>query len=193
MKNKKYFCEGRELDEKQLLDKLGRESRVSRVQKIVKMLEGGEHALDIGCYTGYMTVMIAERYKRVIGIDILAHNIEIAKSLFARPNIEYLVMDALDIKLNFREGTFDCIILTEVLEHLPHPDLLIQACYGLLKRGGIMIVSTPNAFSLSAFIDYFATKNLTRALKRLESLEMGVGTQIDHIFSWDAFTLARFS
>ena len=191
VKNKKYFCEGRELDIGQLLNKVGGESRVSRIQKTVKMLEGGEKALDIGCYTGYMTVMIGEKYKKVIGIDMLPHNIDIARELFARPNIEYLVMDASDIAANFEGETFDCIVLAEVLEHITCPHLLIQNCYGLLKTGGIIIVSTPNAFSLKAFADYFTVRNLTRAIKRLENSEMGVGTQVDHIFNWDAFTLAR--
>ena len=191
MTNKKYFCEGRDLDVKQLLNKVGRESSVSRVQKIVKMLETGEYALDIGCYTGYMTVMIAEKYKRVIGIDMLPHNIEVARELFARPNIEYLVMDAQNIVSNFEEETFDCIVLTEVLEHIPHPYMLIQSCHRLLKTGGTIVVSTPNAFSFKVFIDYLTVRDLTRAIKHLESTETGIGTEVDHIFNWDAFTLAR--
>jgi len=192
VKERKYFCEGRELDEQQFFNKLRRESSVSRIQKTVKMLETGEYALDIGCYIGHMTIKIAERYKKVIGIDILPHNIKYARQLFARPNIEYMVMDAQNIASNFKAETFDCVVLTEVLEHIANPYLLIQSCHRLLKKDGIMIVSTPNALSLKSYIDYLTLRSITHAVKRLESTEMGVGTQVDHIFNWDPFSLARF-
>jgi len=191
MKNKKYFYEDRELNEKELLNELERASRVSRVKKTIEMLEGGETALDVGCNAGFMTVMIAEKYKKVIGIDVLHNNIEIAKNLFSKPNIKYITMNALNITSNFEEEMFDCIVITEVLEHVANPNLLIQNCYQLLKPKGILIVSTPNAYSLKAFMDYITSRNLTHKIKQLESQKMGIGTQIDHIFNWDIFTLAR--
>jgi len=191
IKNKKYLYEGRILNEKELLDELKRSSRVSRVSKTLKLLEGGDFALDIGCHTGYLTQEIAEKYKKVVGIDILPNNIEIAKEFFNKPDIEYLVMDAMDIISKFKGETFDCVVLTEVLEHIQSPNLLIQSCYKLLKQNGILIVSTPNAYSLKSFIDYLTTINLGRTVKKIENQRMGIGTEVDHVYNWDIFSLIR--
>lgn len=191
IENKKYFYEGRWIEEKELLDTLKKSSSVSRIAKTIKLLEAGDSVLDVGCHTGYFTVRIAEKYKKVIGIDILPNNIEIANKFFNRPNIEYKVMDALDIATNFREETFNCIVITEVLEHIADPDLLIKNCYKLLKPGGILIISTPNAYSFKSFMDYFTIINLVRVVKQLENQKMGIGTNVDHVFNWDIFSLSR--
>jgi SAM-dependent methyltransferase len=155
------------------------------------MLEGGKLALDIGCNIGFMTIMVAENFDKVIGVDILPNNIEIAREFYDRPNVTYLVGDALDLPKEVKQEVFDCIILTEVLEHVQNPDLLIKNCYNLLKNDGILIISTPNAFSLKYFLDYFTRRDIKGLLSKLDQEETGIGTEIDHIFNWDIFSLSR--
>ena len=54
-----------------------------------------------------------------------------------------------------------------------------------------MIVSTPNAFSLKSSVDYLTIRSVTRSVNSLEKVDMGLGTEVDHIFNWDPFSLAR--
>jgi len=71
--------------------------------------------LDIGCGCGAVTFDLAQKAKKVIGIDLSEENIKIAKEKFCTPNIEYMVGDA----TQYLPGQeFDVIVLSNVLEHI---------------------------------------------------------------------------
>ncbi|MBI9015700.1 MAG: class I SAM-dependent methyltransferase [Phycisphaerae bacterium] len=54
-------------------------------------------------------------------------------------------VSALPVKCSLPDGSVDIVIATEVLEHMVWPHSLLQEAYRLLKPGGILIASTPNA------------------------------------------------
>ncbi|CTQ63120.1 class I SAM-dependent methyltransferase [Roseibium album] len=65
-----------------------------------------------------------------------------------------IVMDACD--LNFKDGTFDAVLMFEVLEHVPTPHLAVTEIHRVLKPGGHLYLSTPFVFGIhDAPHDYF--------------------------------------
>lgn len=101
--------------------------------------------LDIGCSAGIITHYLSKRFKHVIGIDIDAHAIDIAKRHYQGGNIQYLVTD-ID-QAGFGRQCFDLIICNSVLEHVPDQRKFIDSIDALLKRGGICFVSVPNKYT----------------------------------------------
>ena len=81
----------------------------------VDNIEDGTSVLDIGCGNGAVDYSVAQKAKKVIGIDINKNSILLASKKFSKENIEYIHGDAL--KYNFNEK-FDYIILSNVLEHI---------------------------------------------------------------------------
>src|SRR3989338_5215513 len=71
--------------------------------------------LDIGCGNGALTFDVAQKAKKVVGIDFSRANIDTAKRKYSAPNLEYICQDALK---NLPAGKFDVIILSNVLEHI---------------------------------------------------------------------------
>lgn len=104
----------------------------------------GMTVLDYGCGSG---ASLLEMEK--IGID--AYGIE------ADPNVKQVV-DALNLKIYigsiddapFKINQFDMIILNQVIEHIPSPDILLKKLRPLLKPGGKIVLSFPNAGSIYA-------------------------------------------
>ena len=47
------------------------------------------------------------------------------------------------LKLPYADGTFDCVIASEILEHIPHDDDAIAELIRVLKVGGTLAVSVP--------------------------------------------------
>lgn len=76
-----------------------------------------EVILDVGCGNGALAFDIATRSlaSKVIGIDISKPNIDLAKSRFYHPKVEYINGDALERLPNEK---FDVIVLSNVLEHI---------------------------------------------------------------------------
>jgi SAM-dependent methyltransferase len=83
----------------------------------VNRVEPGEYVLDVGCGIGAVAFDLADRAgAKVVGIDLDAENIIIARSRFAHPSVEYVVGDAMK---ELPSEKYDVVILSNVLEHLP--------------------------------------------------------------------------
>ena len=99
--------------------------------------------LDAACGSGYGSEILAKKIKKVIGVDINREAINYAKEHHSQTNIEYLIGD-LNQNLNFPDENFDAIISFETLEHIKNQNFLLAEFKRTLKKGGILIISTPD-------------------------------------------------
>lgn len=60
-------------------------------------------------------------------------------------------------EMDFPDNYFDAIYMGEVLEHTWKPKQVMDRCAAILKKGGIIILDTPNVYSLSRMIRYLFT------------------------------------
>lgn len=187
--NRKYWYGGGHLTLEEIQQALERSSRVSRIKKTLQLLQKGKTCLDIGCHTGYFTFRVAEHFKKVIGIDYRKENIELAYLLFPSPKITYLVQDVMH--LDFPPNSFDCVVMTEVIEHMMEPGRVLQSIHRILKPKGHIVLSTPNAVSLKGFIDLLAFFPLRKMLKKVQAEKQDLGSEQDHYYNWDIITLTR--
>ncbi len=97
---------------------------------------GGERALDAGCGSGHVALFLAERYERVIGIDISAPLIELARSR-AHPNVEYVLGDLRD----FADADgFDLGYSHATLHHVADYRAALERLRSLLRPGGTAVL-----------------------------------------------------
>jgi ubiquinone/menaquinone biosynthesis C-methylase UbiE len=105
----------------------------------------GQSLLDCGCGTGEFLRWIdrSGAFTRVVGSDIAAHAIELAKGF--SPDFELDVAPLHD--LPFGDGTFDVVTTNDVLQHVPE-DLVtaaLQECARVLRPGGTLLIRTNGA------------------------------------------------
>jgi len=101
------------------------------------------YVLDDGCGTGYGSYYLATHgAKHVIGVDISKNAITHASRYFKASNLEFHVMDSLDLK--FKDNQFDVVISFDVLEHVSDQAKFVAEALRVLKSGGILIIGTPN-------------------------------------------------
>ncbi|MDD4939892.1 MAG: glycosyltransferase [Candidatus Omnitrophica bacterium] len=99
--------------------------------------------LDVACGVGYGSAILAEVAKRVVGVDVSSEAIEYARNHYQRENIEFMVMDANDLK--FPRNYFDVVSSYETLEHLDEPKRFLSEVRRVLNKEGTFLVSTPYA------------------------------------------------
>lgn len=104
----------------------------------------GKKVLDLACGEGYGAHMLAREAESVIGVDIDFASVRHAKNRYAGGNLDFLAGSIAQLPI-LGTGRFDVIVCFEALEHLVDHAGLMDEVKRLLKKGGLFLVSTPNA------------------------------------------------
>jgi SAM-dependent methyltransferase len=101
-----------------------------------------DRILDCGCGLGWFLKVIGELYDcRLFGTDNDRSRLEVARSELA----SRAPLAAADIfHLPFADGTFDKVVLSEVLEHLPDDFAGLQEVKRVVRTGGTIAITVPN-------------------------------------------------
>ena len=105
-----------------------------------------KQVLDIGCGGGILADSMARKGATVLGIDLATKALKVAQlhAMEAQtPNVSYREISAEDLAVE-QPGSFDVITCMEMLEHVPDPSSIVQACANLVKPGGWVFFSTIN-------------------------------------------------
>lgn len=99
--------------------------------------------LDIACGNGYgSNLMAISGAAQVVGGDISAGTIELARETYRGRNIHFYRMDARSIP--YENQYFDVVVSMETIEHLSDYQFFLNEICRVLKNGGELILSTPN-------------------------------------------------
>lgn len=126
---------------------------------------GGEpRYLDIGCGGGVLTEELARRGCVIHGVDMSSKAIEYARARaeqLSLPNATYEVGSAYNLS-QFAEGSFDGVIMSDVLEHLHDLPTALDEVSRVLKPGGIFAFDTINRTLLSYVLTIVFAQELLR-------------------------------
>jgi len=103
-------------------------------------------ALEVGPGSGVYLPSLCERFGRVVAIDLEeAHVAQLRKTVGGLPNLELMVGDMGRRQWGER---FDLVLCSEVIEHVPNPPSFMAGLARALEPGGVLILSTPQPWSL---------------------------------------------
>jgi 2-polyprenyl-3-methyl-5-hydroxy-6-metoxy-1,4-benzoquinol methylase len=131
----------------------------------------GPDVLDVGCSQGIASILLAREGHRVIGIDREREAIRAARErldqeeAFVRERAEFRVGEGRAV--GFPDGSFDAVLLGEVLEHQLDPTKLLDEARRVLRPGGRIVVTTP--YGVHPYPDHKEPLYLSALLERLSS------------------------
>lgn len=126
--------------------------RLNLVDKTVSL--SGKDVLDVGCGGGILSESMALKGANVMGIDLGKELLDVADlhSLDSGVSVNYQHI-SVEALASQKPEQFDCVTCMEMLEHVPDPVAIINACSTLVKPGGYVFLSTlnrnPKAYLLS--------------------------------------------
>jgi len=129
--------------------------RTEYVKQFVDLSD--KKVLDVGCGGGVFSESMAANDAKVTAIDLAQDSLEVAKLHLYESGLEvdYQKISVEDFA-NTNENCFDVIVCMEMLEHVPDPQSIVDACAKILKPGGWLFLSTinrsPKAMMLGIFV-----------------------------------------
>ena len=103
----------------------------------------GPRALDIGCGEGKFTRGLAQIYANVKGIDVKANKIAEAQAAADAEGVKVTFQTASGEAIPDADGSFDTVIFSNSLHHMPSPSKALVEALRVLKQGGALYVMEP--------------------------------------------------
>ncbi len=128
------------------------DQRVRECEKIADELAkytsiAGKRVLDVGCQTGALSCVLAQRGAKVSGIEPEAWVLQAAKERSAGWKVDLSLTTAVGEKLPFEDASFDVVCFIDVIEHCRDAKACIQEIARVLAPGGVAYVYGPNRLS----------------------------------------------
>jgi 2-polyprenyl-6-hydroxyphenyl methylase/3-demethylubiquinone-9 3-methyltransferase len=123
------------------------ESVRDRAIALVRRARGGSEALDvvdIGCGAGTQALLWASLGHRVRALDINESLIEIARQRSSEAGLEIQFDVGSATALPYADGSCDVSLLPELLEHVQDWEKCLDEATRILRRGGVLYLSTTN-------------------------------------------------
>ena len=99
--------------------------------------------LDLGCGNGSFCRFLHSHGLDVVGMEPDADGVRLAREQLSSTPFYQLGVDSDPALITEKEGLFDAVVSTEVIEHLYAPHLLPRFAWHCLRPGGLLIVTTP--------------------------------------------------
>jgi 2-polyprenyl-6-hydroxyphenyl methylase/3-demethylubiquinone-9 3-methyltransferase len=103
----------------------------------------GRRVVDVGCGGGILAESMALRGARVVGADLSAKALSVARlhQLESGVEVDYRLVSA-EALAAAEPAAFDVVTCMEMLEHVPDPASIVMACATLARPGGFAMFST---------------------------------------------------
>lgn len=139
--------------------------RANWIDNIAPVAE--KKVLDVGCGGGILSESLAQRGANVTGIDMGDAPLGVARlhQLESGLSIDYQKSTAEEFAKD-HENTFDVVTCLEMLEHVPDPSSVINACAKMVKPGGTVFFSTINRNPKAFLFAIVGAEYLLRMLPR---------------------------
>ncbi|MFT5789830.1 MAG: 2-polyprenyl-6-hydroxyphenyl methylase/3-demethylubiquinone-9 3-methyltransferase [Shewanella sp.] len=113
----------------------------------------GKNVLDVGCGGGILSESMARIGANVTGLDMGDEPLDVARlhALEMGVSVNYIKNTAENHREEHRQQ-YDVITCMEMLEHVPDPSSVIQACADMVKPGGFVFFSTINR-NIRAYVE----------------------------------------
>lgn len=117
------------------------DERRVREYVISKIPKSADSILDVGCGNGWIAKKFLPKGKTVVSLDISVTNPSIIKKLYSDP--KHFAIAADSFHLPFNNNSFDCVVASEIIEHVFDPSAFLKELFRVVKNGGSLIITTP--------------------------------------------------
>lgn len=125
-------------DQNNSLIKIYFQDKLNRISKLIK--DNNSNILDVGCGWGNFLEVVKNNNLSYLGIDLSEEAVKICK----RKNLNCQKIDLIKLGSKKNLPKFSIISFFQVIEHIKNPLQYLKSAKKLLKKNGVMLITTPN-------------------------------------------------
>jgi 2-polyprenyl-3-methyl-5-hydroxy-6-metoxy-1,4-benzoquinol methylase len=188
----RFLVDGEWVDAAETRRRVAGQGLPDRMHRTVPLVEG-HSVVDIGCYSGEFVAELLRRDPAwdVVGLDYDEEGLKLARLLHPELASRYRRSSVYDLDLP--DESVDCVTFQEVIEHLEGPAVAVKEINRVLRPGGVLVVTTPNAYALSHFVAFARSELVRRARRQRPALADAVFYDAwewnRHVYCWTPSTL----
>lgn len=173
-----------------------RESYVRTIRDVDQHFAGnrGRDVLEVGSFLGLVSFTLARLGYRVSAADIPEFEASASlRGLYERNGVPFRAVNLRDYHLPYETGSFDAIVVCEVLEHLNFNPLPVIAEFNrVLKPGGLLYIGMPNQAALTKRIGLLLGKSCNNSISDFFS-QLDPTSNMVVGLHWKEYTMAEVS
>jgi 2-polyprenyl-3-methyl-5-hydroxy-6-metoxy-1,4-benzoquinol methylase len=125
--------------------------KLTMIDELVRPhLKAGSRLLEIGCGAGNLLLQATVHGSYPMALDLSMQALTFVRSRLEEATLsteapgDFACTQAVGELLPLADASFDCILLSEVIEHLEAPQISIREAVRVLRPGGRLLITTPN-------------------------------------------------
>src|SRR5205823_4050456 len=115
--------------------------RRQTLRLLTEVLPSGARILDVAAAQGNFSLALAELGFGVTWNDLRSELADYVRLKYEHGNIRYAAGNAFELAF---PSLFDAVLITEITEHVAHPDDFLAKAAALVRPGGYIVMTTPN-------------------------------------------------
>lgn len=188
----RYLVDGTWVDGAEARRRVAGQRLPDRMRRAMALVEG-HSVVDVGCYSGEFVAELLRRDpdRDVTGLDYDDEGLKLARLL--HPELTDRFRRSSVYELDLPDESVDCVSFQEVIEHLEGAAVAIKEINRVLRPGGVLVVTTPNAYAFPHFVAFARSELVTHIRRRRPALADAVFYDAwewnRHIYCWTPSTL----
>lgn len=145
--------------------------KLTMIDRLIRPhLKAGSRLLEIGCGAGNLLLQATVAGSYPVALDLSMQALTFVRSRLEEANLDaeaprsFACTQAIGESLPLKDESFDCVLMSEVIEHLEAPQISIREAARVLRPGGRLLITTPNYRSFWPLMEW-AVDHLNMAPK----------------------------